>query len=123
MHPRRDGDGLGIDPWIEGDVIVCPGALVTKSRTSHRCRFVSVDDVWVWDSSLLMREDKRASPGVDAGFRAIALIPVVDGIALDVVAGRARTSGHSVEHVVSFEVRGGQLVEVGQRDVSGRNMR
>lgn len=116
-------DGLGIDPWIEGDVIVCPGALVTKSRTSHRCRFVSVDDVWVWDSSLLMREDKRASPGVDAGFRAIALIPVVDGIALDVVAGRARTSGHSVEHVVSFEVRGGQLVEVGQRDVSGRNMR
>ena len=40
-------DGLGLNPWVEGDVVVCPGALVSKSRTSHRCRFVSVDDVWV----------------------------------------------------------------------------
>jgi hypothetical protein len=116
-------DGLGLDPWIDGDVIVCPGGLVSRSRTSHRCRFVSVDDVWVWDSGLLMREDKRSSPGVDDGFRAIALVPVVDGMQLDVVAGRARSGGHAVEHVVSYEVRGGELVEVGQRDVAGRNMR
>ena len=116
-------DGLGIDPWIEGDVIVCPGGLVAKSRASHRCRFVSVDDVWVWDSSLLMREDKRSSPGADDGFRAVAVIPVVDGTGLDVVSGRARPGGHTVEHVASYEVRGGQLVDVGQRDVTARNMR
>jgi hypothetical protein len=116
-------DGLGVMPWIDGEVIVCPGGLVSKSRTSHRCRFVSVDDVWVWDSGLLMREDKRSSPGVEDGFRAIALVPVVDGIGLDVVTGRARSGGHSVEHVVSFEVRGGELVEVSQRDVAARNMR
>ncbi len=116
-------DGLGVLPWIEGDVIVCPGGLVSKSRTSHRCRFVSVDDVWVWDSGLLLREDKRSSPGTDDGFRAIALLPVVDGTELDVVAGRARSGGHSVEHVVSFEVRGGELVEVSQRDVATKNMR
>lgn len=30
---------------------------------------------------------------------------------------------HAVEHVVSFEVRGGDLVEVGGRDVVARNMR
>jgi hypothetical protein len=116
-------DGLGVTPWIEGDIVVCPGGLISKSRTSHRCRFVSVDDVWVWDSGLLMREDKRSSPGVDDGFRAIALVPVVDGLQLDVVSGRARTGGHAVEHVVSYEVRGGELVEVSQRDVTGRNMR
>lgn len=116
-------DGLGVLPWVEGDVVVCPGGLVSKSRTSHRCRFVSVDDVWVWDSGLLLREDKRSSPGVDDGFRAIALVPLVDGTALDVVSGRARAGGHSVEHVVSYEIRGGDLVEVSQRNVTPANMR
>jgi hypothetical protein len=116
-------DGLGMLPWVDGDVIVCPGGLVSKSRTSHRCRFVSVDDVWVWDSGLLLREDKRSSPGVEDGFRAVALIPVVDGTELDVVSGRARSGGHAVEHVVSYEVRVGELVEVSQRDVTPKNMR
>jgi hypothetical protein len=121
-------DGLGVQPWVEqvgvdGAIVVCPGALVSKSRTSHRCRFVSVDDVWVWDSGLLMREDKRSSPGVAEGFRAIAIIPAVDGTELDVVTGRARTGGHAVEHVVSYEIRHGDLVEVSQRDISGKNMR
>ena len=117
------GDGLGILPWVQADVIVCPGGLVSKSRSSHRCRFVSVDEMWVWDSGLLMREDKRPSPGVEQGFRAIALLPVIDGTALDLVTGRARSTGHSVDHVVSFEVRGGDLVEVGQRTVTARTMR
>lgn len=116
-------DGLGVLPWVHGDVVVCPGGLVAKSRSSHRCRFVSVDDVWVWDSGLLMREDKRSSPGTDDGFRAVALIPVVDGTELDVVSGRARSGGHSVEHVVSYEVRQGELVEVSQRNVAAANMR
>lgn len=116
-------DGLGMLPWIEGDAIVCPGGLVTKSRSSHRCRFISVDDVWVWDSGLLIREDKRSSPGVEEGFRAIALIPVVDGTELDVVTGKARSGGHSVDHVVSFEVRSGVLIEVAQRTVTPQKMR
>lgn len=116
-------DGLGVLPWVEGDVVVCPGAIVTKSRTNHRCRFISVDDVWVWDAGLLLREDKRSSPGTDDGFRAVALIPLVDGTELDVVSGKARSGGHAVDHVVSFEIRNGELVEVGQRDISARDMR
>lgn len=116
-------DGLGVLPWVEGNVIVCPGGMVSKSKTSHRCRFVSVDDVWVWDSGLLLREDKRSSPGTDEGFRAIALVPLVDGTELDVVSGKARSGRHSVDHVVSYEVRGGDLVEVSQRNVTPANMR
>ncbi|MGH9133265.1 MAG: hypothetical protein ACRDZZ_04955 [Ilumatobacteraceae bacterium] len=119
-------DGLGIAPWLGDNVVVCPGAIVTKSRTSHRCRFVSVDDVWVWDSGLLVREDKRSTPGGDGranvGFRAIALVALVDGTSLDVVSGRARTAGHAVEHVASFEVRGGELIAVSQRNVAAANM-
>jgi len=116
-------DGLGTLPWVAANVVVCPGGLVAKSRANHRCRFVSVDDVWVWESGLLLREDKRSSPGTDDGFRAIALVALVDGTAIDVVAGKARGGQHSVDHVVSYEVRGGELVEVSQRTVAAANMR
>jgi hypothetical protein len=116
-------DGLGVLPWVEGTVIVCPGGMTAKSKSSHRCRFVSVDDVWVWDCGLLLREDKRSSPGTDEGFLAIALVPLVDGTELDVVSGKARGGQHSVEHVVSYEVRSGELVEVSQRNVTAAHSR
>lgn len=116
-------DGLGVLPWVEGSVIVCPGGTVAKSKTSHKCRFVSVDDCWIWESGYLLREDKRSSPGTDEGFRAVALLPLVDGLGLDVVTGKARSGQHSVDHVVSYEVRGGQLVEVSQRNVSASHGR
>lgn len=115
-------DGLALLPWVEGDVIVCPGGLIARSRTSHRCRFVSIDDTWVWESSELIREDKRSTPGADDGFRAVALVPVVDGMGLDVVSGKARQGQHSVERVVSYEVRAGELVEVSQRTISASGM-
>ena len=114
-------DGLAVLPWVEGNVVVCPGAMVSKSKASHRCRFVSVDDTWIWDSQLLLREDKRSSPGTDEGFRAVALLPLVDGIGIDVVTGKARQGQHSVDHVVSYEIRGGELVEVSQRTVQQRH--
>lgn len=114
-------DGLAVLPWVEGNVVVCPGVMVSKSRVSHKCRFVSVDDTWIWDSHILLREDKRSSPGTDDGFRAIALLPLVDGTGLDVVTGKARQGQHSVDHVVSYEIRGGELVEVSQRTVNARH--
>ncbi len=114
-------DGLAMLPWVEGNVVVCPGGMVSKSKASHRCRFVSVDDTWIWESHLLLREDKRSSPGTDEGFRAIALLPLVDGVGLDVVTGKARQGQHSVDHVVSYEIRGGELVEVSQRQVQNRH--
>ena len=115
-------DGLGVLPWVEGDVVVCPGGLVAKSRTNHRCRFVSVDNVWIWESPELIREDKRSSPGSDDGFRAVALLPMVSGMALDVVTGRARRGMHSVDRVFSYEIRRGDLHEVSQRTVSSAGM-
>ena len=114
-------DGLAVLPWIEGNVVVCPGGMVSKSKASHKCRFVSVDDTWIWESHLLLREDKRSSPGTDEGFRAVALLPVVDGTGIDVVSGRARSGQHSVDHVVSYEIRGGELVRVSQRTVNARH--
>ncbi len=115
-------DGLGTLPWIEGDVVVCPGGLISKSRSSHRCRFVSVNDTWIWESGELIREDKRSTPGADDGFRAVALVPVLNGMELDVVSGKARSGQHSVEKVISYVIKRGQLVEVSQRTVAPAGM-
>ncbi len=118
-----DGDGLGSDPYLVGNVVVCPGGLIWTSKSSHTCRFVSVNQTWVWDSIELIREDKRSSPGSRDGFRAVALIPAATGTALDVVTGKARAGGHKVTRVVSYRVDRHGLTEVGQRNVGAAGMK
>lgn len=115
-------DGLGVPPWVTGPYVVCPGSLVAKNRSSHRCRFVSVNDTWIWESELLVTESKRSLPGRTDGFRAVALLPLVEGTEIDVVTGRARQGQHSVEHVISYELQRGALVEVSQRAVKTAGM-
>ncbi len=116
-------DGLGVMPWIEAPFVICPGGLVAKNRANHRCQFVSVDDTWVWESAELIREDKRSLAGADEGFRAIALLPITEGMALDVVRARMRQGQHAVERATSLVVKKGRLVEVERRDVSARGAR
>lgn len=115
-------DGLATLPWVEDTVVVCPGGLIRSSRTSHVCRFVNVNDSWVWESHELIREDKRSTPGDRDGFRAVALVPALEGMELDVVSGKARGGQHSVDRVVSYVVRGGELEEVSQRSVRSAGM-
>lgn len=116
-------DGLAVQPWIEGSFIVCPGGLVAKNRMNHRCQFVSVDDTWIWESGELLHEEKRSTPGAEDGFRAVAVLPIVEGMGLDVVRAKMRQGQHAVERVVSYEVRRGELVEVAQRNVSAHGAR
>ena len=117
------GDGLGSDPYLLGNVVVCPGALIWTSKTSHTCRFVSVNNTWVWDCMELIREDKRSSPGTRDGFRAVAIIPAATGTKLDVVSGKARSGGHSVTRVVSYKVDRDGLTQVSQRNVAPAGMK
>lgn len=115
-------DGLATLPWVEGSVVVCPGALISSSRSSHLCRFASVNDTWVWDCHELIREDKRSNAGDKGGFRAVALLPTLEGMEIDVVSGKARSGQHSMQRVVSLVVRRGELVEVSQRSVAKSGM-
>ena len=116
-------DGLGVQPWITPPFLICPGGLVAKNRANHRCQFVSVDDCWVWESADLIREDKRSTPGSSESFRAIALLPIVEGMQLDVVRARLKQGQHAVERVTSYVVRRGRLVRIAERDVSARGTR
>jgi hypothetical protein len=117
------GDGLGADPYLEGNLLVCPGALIWSSKTSHTCRFVSVNETWVWDSLELIREDKQSSPGSRDGFRAIAVIPAATGTTLDVVTGKSRSGGHKVTRVVSYRLDEDGLTQVSQRNVRPAGMK
>ena len=110
--------GLGVMPWIEGPLLVCPGSLISKSQGSHRCRFVSINQEWVWQSSLLITESKRPGQGSDKGFRAIALLPVIEGTAVDIVSGRLQSGEHRAQKVVSLEVSDGKLLQVDTRVIS-----
>lgn len=116
-------DGLAVQPWVEGTVVVCPGGLIYSSRASHVCRFVSVNDIWIWDSYELIREDKRSTPGDRDGFRAVGLVPAVEGMSLDVVSGKARSGQHAVDKVWSYVVKKGELVEVSGRAVTRHGMK
>ena len=115
-----EGDDLGTLPWVQGPHIICPGAMIVKGRSSHRSRFVSVNDCWIWESAELIREDKRSSPGPADGFRAVALLAVVNGTELDVVSGKQSGGQYSVQKVVSLKVKRGQLAETSTR-VTNRN--
>ena len=115
-------DSLGAAPWVEGDVIVCPGATIAKSRTSHRSRFISVDDTWVWDSMDLIVEEKKSHPGKNEGFKAVALVPVIEGMAIDLVTIKGRNGVLNAERVVSYEVQRGELIEVSARTIELRGL-
>ncbi|MGK0435042.1 MAG: hypothetical protein ACJA0V_004201, partial [Planctomycetota bacterium] len=76
-----------------------------------------------WESGDMIDEVKRSLTGSDEGFRAIALLPIIEGMELDVVRARMRQGQHNVERVTSLRVRKGRLVEVERRDVSARGAR
>ena len=66
--------------------------------------------------------NEKAFSGNDKGFRAIALIPVIEGTAVDIVTGKMQSGLHKAEKVASFEVKEKQLVEVSQRVISTEGM-
>ena len=49
-------DGLGLNPWVEGSILVCPGARIDKSQTRHICKFVVVEEDWSWESSNMIND-------------------------------------------------------------------
>ena len=36
-------DSVGLNPWVDGSLIVCPGARIDKSQVKHTCKFVVAD--------------------------------------------------------------------------------
>ncbi len=49
-------DGLGLNPWIENSLIICPGARIDKTKTRHICKFIVIDEEWSWESPHMISE-------------------------------------------------------------------
>jgi hypothetical protein len=108
-------EGLPRDPFIVGGVLVCPGARVDRSGTSHDCGFVSVGEKWVWEADDLIADDVRHLPGPKPRMRSVSLLAAYDGLELDLVISRARSGVHQMKSARSFVVRSGALVLVNTR--------
>ena len=80
-------DGLGLNPWVEGSILVCPGARIDKSQTRHICKFVVVEEDWSWESSNMINDVIRRDQS-SKNFRqhSITLISPFEGMSLEVVS-------------------------------------
>ena len=85
-------DGLGLNPWVEGSILICPGARIDKSQTRHVCKFVVVEEDWSWESSNMINDVIRRDQS-SKNFRqhSITLISPFEGMSLEVVTPVSNT--------------------------------
>lgn len=103
-------------PWIADGLLFCPGWIRFKSATSHECSFASSDGKWVWEHEAQIEDEMRQVPGPKVVKQSITVLTVHEGLELDVVASASRSGGPcQMKKVVSYQVRGGELVPVSTR--------
>ena len=103
-------DGLGLNPWVEGSMLVCPGARIDKSQTKHICKFVAVGDDWSWESSNMISDVIRRDQS-SKKFRqhSITLISPYEGMTVDVIMQKSQNGKHLVDSVDSYIFSNGSL--------------
>ena len=106
-------DGLGLNPWVEGSILVCPGARIDKSQTRHICKFVVVEEDWSWESSNMINDVIRRDQS-SKNFRqhSITLISPFEGMSLEVVSQKSQNGKHLVNTVESYKFTNGNLEKV-----------
>lgn len=116
-----DAKGQAQPPWLHGRVLVCPGAKVSSSAMSHACRFVSVDDTWVWEHPDVITDTMR--PRGPHSSASITLLVARDGLECEVVASRARGGTHTRVSVEGYRIAGDTVVSTGKRSSAPRSHR
>ena len=102
-------DGLGLNPWIENSLIICPGARIDKTKTRHICKFIVIDEEWSWESPHMISDVIRRDQS-SKNFRqhSITLISPFEGMKVHNIS-KITTGKTSVEGVESFEFKNGIL--------------
>ena len=103
-------DGLGLNPWIENSLIICPGARIDKTKTRHICKFIVIDEEWSWESPHMISDVIRRDQS-SKNFRqhSITLISPFEGMKVQVISQKSQQGKHLVEGVESFEFKNGIL--------------
>jgi hypothetical protein len=108
-------------PWIIDGILVCPGLIVYKSRSSHDCTFVSValpgeeSGHWVWDAPDKIVNDVRIEEGPPRKQRSVALVVATEGLQVDLVTCKMRGGQHERQKSRDYRVERGELVLVTTR--------
>lgn len=116
-----DTRGLALDPFVVGNIIVCPGGKVAKSAMSHQCRFVAIGESWVWDYEMTLHDKIRY--GDRHSMQSISLVAYQEGLNLDVVTSKARGGAHERQGTVRYTAEHGELVNRGTVTVAVRDHR
>ena len=101
---------MGLNPWVEGSMLVCPGARIDKSQTKHICKFVAVGEDWSWESSNMISDVIRRDQS-SKKFRqhSITLISPYEGMTVDVIMQKSQNGKHLVDSVESYIFSNGSL--------------
>jgi hypothetical protein len=96
-------DGVGLNPWVEGSLIVCPGARIDKTQTKHICKFVVADDEWSWESQHMVSDViRRDQSSKHFKQHSITLISPFEGLVLQVISQKSQQGKHLVDGIESF---------------------
>jgi len=109
MQSSFDRRGLAAMPYVERGVLVCPGAVVGKSQTSHLCRFVVVDEQWVWDHPAVLLD--RVDEVGHHSRKTVTLLPALAGMTVTAVHSKKSAEGHRRIAADTFTVTEAGLVE------------
>ena len=101
---------MGLNPWVEGSMLVCPGARIDKSQTKHICKFVAVGEDWSWESNNMISDVIRRDQS-SKKFRqhSITLISPYEGMTVDVIMQKSQNGKHLVDSVESYIFSNGTL--------------
>jgi len=106
-------DGVGLNPWIDNSLIICPGARIDKTKTRHICKFIVIDEEWSWESPHMISDVIRRDQS-SKNFRqhSITLISPFEGMSLEVVSQKSQNGKHLVNTVESYKFTNGDLEKV-----------
>jgi hypothetical protein len=107
---------LCAEPLVKDGLLYAYGAKKKSSSTNHSCKFVSINDQWVWESPKIVKNRTRYSDS-EAKLITLAVITIDDGDKVDVIESRANLIGHKAKKITSYLVKNGQLEKTKSRVV------
>lgn len=111
-------DGTPLDPWLQGGILICPGARLDKSASSHECGFARIDDVWVWESDSKVIDVVRHVAARHVQMRSVTLIASNELMKVDMIYAKMRSGAHQLKTARSFIVKSGELSLVTTRSAA-----
>jgi hypothetical protein len=93
------------------------GAKKKLSATNHICKFVSINDKWVWESASLVESQNKYSDS-DHKLLTLAVVTFQEGDRVDIVESKANIMGHKAKKIASYTISNNKLSKVKNRDIT-----